>query len=153
FHLLIVWAVGWVLRLNRLKMYLAANISNPFVAPWLIAVEIQVGAWFWRGSFHPLDAHAIMATPLTVFGKDLLVGAFVVGGVLGSALMAATYAALRASDSTGAFADRARRASDRYLEASVPAWEFARSKLNYDPVYRAALRVDVLGTGGTLVDI
>ena len=29
FHLLLVWSVGWLLRLNRLKMYLAANISNP----------------------------------------------------------------------------------------------------------------------------
>ena len=36
FHLLICWAVGWLLGLNRVKMYLAANISNPFVAPWLL---------------------------------------------------------------------------------------------------------------------
>ena len=32
-HLLICWTVGFALGLNRLKMYLAANISNPFVAP------------------------------------------------------------------------------------------------------------------------
>ena len=36
FHLLLCLAVGWCLGLNRLKMYLAANISNPFVAPFLL---------------------------------------------------------------------------------------------------------------------
>ncbi len=153
FHLVLVWAVGWLLRLNRLKMYLAANISNPLVAPWLIVVEIQSGAWLRRGSFHSLNAHAIMTTPVSVFGLDLLAGALAVGGVLGAALTAATYAALRGSDRTGAFAELVRRASDRYLDTSILAWEFARSKLHHDPVYRAALRPDVIGTGGTLVDI
>ena len=153
FHLAIVWAVGWLLRLNRLKMYLAANISNPLVAPWLIVIEIQAGAWLRRGSFHPLDPRAIMATPPSVFGLDLLAGALFVGAVLGSLLTAATYGALRGSDRTGAFAELVRRASDRYLDTSVLAWEFARSKLHHDPVYRAALRLDVIGTGGTLVDI
>src|SRR5215203_5739740 len=44
FHLLMCWAVGTLFRLNQLKVYLAANISNPFVAPWLILAELQAGA-------------------------------------------------------------------------------------------------------------
>jgi len=44
-HLTICWLIGYVLGLNRLKMYFAANISNPFVAPWLVVVEVQAGAW------------------------------------------------------------------------------------------------------------
>ena len=45
--------------LNRLKMYLAANISNPFVAPVLLFSEIQIGAWLRRGAVHPLTLDAI----------------------------------------------------------------------------------------------
>ena len=32
-HLALCWGLGLALGLNRLKMYLAANISNPLVAP------------------------------------------------------------------------------------------------------------------------
>ena len=38
FHLLMCLAAGWLLRLNRLKLYVAANISNPLMAPLLILV-------------------------------------------------------------------------------------------------------------------
>ena len=40
FHLLLVWSVGWLLHLNRLKMYLAANISNPLLSPLLVLSEL-----------------------------------------------------------------------------------------------------------------
>src|SRR5436309_8714026 len=74
FHLLLCWIAGRLLGLNRLKMYLAANISNPFVAPWLVFAEVQTGAWLRRGSFHPLEREVIMSTGLAVFGLDALVG-------------------------------------------------------------------------------
>src|SRR5580693_2589264 len=59
FHLLMCWALGLALRVNRLKVYLAANISNPLVAPWLVLVEIEAGAWLRRGTFHALAPHTI----------------------------------------------------------------------------------------------
>ena len=46
FHLLLVAGIGWLLGLNRLRMYVAANISNPLFAPALIFAEIQLGAGF-----------------------------------------------------------------------------------------------------------
>src|SRR3954465_7637 len=67
-HLLICWTVGFALRLNRLKMYLPANVSNPFVAPWLIFAEVQAGAWLRRCSFHPLSRDTITSTGIGVFG-------------------------------------------------------------------------------------
>ena len=81
FHLLICGAVGTMLRLNRLKMYLAANISNPFVAPWLLFLEIQTGAWLRRGSFHPMSVEAVRP-PAWHPWRDLLVGSIAVGAVL-----------------------------------------------------------------------
>ena len=59
-HLLICWGLGLLLGLNRLKMYLAANISNPLVAPWLLFAEVQAGAWLRRGSFHALTREAVV---------------------------------------------------------------------------------------------
>src|SRR5215510_9660653 len=69
-HLAICWIVGLVLGLNRLKMYFAANVSNPFVAPWLVFAEVQVGALVRRGSFHPVTREYIASTGLKVFGVD-----------------------------------------------------------------------------------
>src|SRR5215470_2656007 len=64
FHLLLCWGTGAALGLNRFKMYLAANISNPLVAPWLIVAEVQTGAWLRRGSLHHLSREYIASTAL-----------------------------------------------------------------------------------------
>src|SRR4051794_22674887 len=53
-HLALCWLVGWGLKLNRLKLYLAAHVSNPLFAPTLVFVEIQIGAWLRRGAMHEL---------------------------------------------------------------------------------------------------
>ena len=152
-HLVICWTVGFALGLNRLKMYLASNISNPFVAPWLIFAEVQIGAWLRRGSFHSLSRQTVMSTGIGVFGIDALVGSLFVGGVLAVLAATGTYALVRGSGRDPLFADLVRRTSDRYLAGSITAWEFARGKLRMDPVYRAALSPDLLPPGGTLVDI
>jgi uncharacterized protein (DUF2062 family) len=153
FHLLMCWAVGSAFGLNRLKMYLAANISNPLVAPWLLFAELQAGAWLRRGSFHPLTLQAVKSTGAAVFGMDLLIGSLVVGGALASLAAAGTYAAVRSSGLDRHFAELVRRAADRYAGASITAWEFARGKLRGDPIYRATLCTEVLTSGGTLLDV
>src|SRR5689334_13692586 len=153
FHLLLCWLAGVALGLNRLKMYLAANISNPLVAPWLLFAEIQTGAWLRRGSFHPLTRDYIVSTGLTVFGIDAAVGSLFVGAVLGAVAAAGTYSLVRGSGADRPFAELVRRAADRFLDSSITAWEFARGKLRMDPVYRATLSSELLPSGGTLVDV
>ena len=37
------------------------------------------------------------------------------------------------------FAELVRLASDRYADAGIVAWEFARGKLRGDPIYRACV--------------
>ena len=73
-----------MLRLNRLKMYLAANISNPLMAPALLLIELQTGAWLRRRDFHDLTLEAFARPTRGVFGSDLLLGALVVGTVIGT---------------------------------------------------------------------
>ena len=52
-----------------------------------------------------------------------------------------------------AFTRLVREAGDRYLGSSVTAWEFARAKLQGDPVYRAVLTSGLLPPSGRLVDL
>src|SRR4029079_1377441 len=103
-HLAICWVVGFLLGLNRLKMYFAANVSNPFVAPWLVFAEVQVGAWLRRGSFHPVTREYIASTGLTVFGVDALVGSLLIGGVLAGLAAWGTYGLVRGSGEDRPFA-------------------------------------------------
>lgn len=153
FHLLLCWAAGTVLRLNRLKLYLAANISNPFMAPWLLLAEFQTGARLRNGAFHALSIDAVRAAGVGSIGLDLLLGSVVVGGVLAVIASGATYATVRASAGDADFMALVRRASDRYIVASITAWEFARGKLRGDPLYRATVFGRLLPSGGTLVDV
>jgi uncharacterized protein (DUF2062 family)/SAM-dependent methyltransferase len=153
FHLVICWAAGFVLRLNRLLMYLGANISNPLIAPFLIFSELQAGALLRRGTLQSLTLAAIRGTDAWSFGFDYLLGAAIVGAVLGSVAAAGTYAALRGPSNDPVFATLIQRASAPYVSTSVTAWEFARGKLRSDPMYRAALCGNLLPSGRALVDV
>jgi uncharacterized protein (DUF2062 family) len=153
FHLVLVWCVGWLLRLNRLKMYLAANISNPLFSPLLVLAELQAGAWARRHALHDLSLAAIRSTDVWVYAGDLLLGSLIVGTTLGSAVAAATYATAGAARRRDPLARLWERASDPYLEHGITAWEFARGKLRGDPLYRATVAAGLLRDGGTLVDV
>jgi uncharacterized protein (DUF2062 family)/2-polyprenyl-3-methyl-5-hydroxy-6-metoxy-1,4-benzoquinol methylase len=160
FHLIICVVVGWLFRLNRLKLYLAANISNPFVAPWLLFAELQTGSWLRRGHVHEISLDTLRTTGVAGLGADLLIGSVVVGAVLAALAGWGTYATMRGAAGDRPFVDLVRRASDRYVEMSITAWEFARGKLRHDPVYRASVCDRLLApargdgqAGGTLVDV
>jgi uncharacterized protein (DUF2062 family)/SAM-dependent methyltransferase len=153
FHLALCWVVGTIFRLNRLKVYLAANISNPLLAPWLLFTELQIGAWLRHGRFQAITLSAIRETGAVAVGADLLIGSLVLGAVLAIGAAAATYFMVRSSPADRGFVEIVRRASDRYVGTSVTAWEFARGKLRGDPLYRAALFDGLLPSGGTLIDV
>jgi SAM-dependent methyltransferase len=153
FHLLLCWITGWLFGLNRLKTYLAANISNPLVAPTLLFTELQTGAWLRRGAFHALTLQTAKTTDLSVFALDILAGSLALGATLGAALGLVTYLSIRGTVNDAVFLDLVHDASDRYTTASITAWEFARGKLRGDPLYRATVCGALLPSGGTLVDI
>ncbi|MEO8678353.1 MAG: DUF2062 domain-containing protein [Vicinamibacterales bacterium] len=153
FHLLICWGLGTLLGLNRLKLYLAANVSNPIVAPFLLLGELQTGAWLRSGTVYPFAIQTLRTADPWVFGGDLLAGSLVVGGLLAALAAAVTYALVRDRSKDVLFAALVKRASDRYVSASIVGWEFAHGKLNSDPVYETVLGGELLPSGGTLVDI
>jgi uncharacterized protein (DUF2062 family)/SAM-dependent methyltransferase len=151
FHLALCWGIGRLLRLNRLKVYLAANISNPFFAPFLVSAEIQVGALLRRGRMHEVSFEAMKATDPWVFGSDLVIGSLAVGTLLGIVGAAFTYSVTRSQDPF--FVELVESAADRYLGQSLLAWEYGRSKLFRDPIYKTLVCDGVMPSGGTLVDV
>jgi uncharacterized protein (DUF2062 family)/SAM-dependent methyltransferase len=152
-HLLLVVAVGRLLGLNRMRMYIAANISNPFFAPMLILSEIQAGAFLQRGETHDLTLAALRATDPWTFGTDLVIGSVVVGMAIGLGMAALTWASVASAPPLVAHLVRVfDLAAYRFLEIGVTAWEFARAKLRRDPIYAAALAA-LPQSGSTLVDV
>ena len=152
FHLVLVWFVGWLLHLNRLKMYVAANISNPLLSPVLILTEIQTGAWARQHEVHELSLAAIRETNAWVYGLDLLIGSVIVGTILGLVVAAITLATTSTARGDS-FAALWERASEPYLPLSIVAWEFARGKLPADPIYRVTTGTGLLRGGKTLIDV
>lgn len=151
-HLGLCWLVGVVCRLNRLKMYLAANVINPLVLPPLFYAEVQAGAFVRRGEFRALSWEMVKPDHIWTFGGDLVIGSVVVGMIVGAIGGFVTYVARRpAADPF--FQLLLRRASDRYLDSGITAWEFARGKLSGDPVYAAVLGTELPAARGTLLDV
>jgi uncharacterized protein (DUF2062 family) len=151
FHLVLALLFGWLFGLNRFKVYLAANISNPIVAPVLFALEIQIGSWLRSGTF--LSAARLEEVRLQGLAVDILLGSVVVGSIL--AIMGAllTYWGSGARSGTPEETALVTAAAERYLTAGFAAWEFARSKLRLDPVYLQVLRDGRLPPTGMLIDL
>jgi uncharacterized protein (DUF2062 family) len=152
FHLLICYGVGRVAGLNRLKMILASNISNPLFSPFLVLSELQIGSWVRRGTFHDLTLEAMRRTQAWSFGADLLLGSLVVGCVLGLLTATITYMTGRSRHSDGEFAELRRRAADPYLQAGIVAWELARARLRSDLIYRRIASAGFV-PDGTVIDM
>lgn len=152
-HLPLSYATALLFGVSRLTVYIAANISNPFVLPFLVLAEVQAGALISRGHVHSLDVQALRGTDPWRFGSDLLIGAVVVGAVLGGAAAALAYTSSRARRRPDPFDELAMAAADGYLATTITGWEFGRAKLRADPVYRRVLLGGVLPGGSVLVDV
>jgi 2-polyprenyl-3-methyl-5-hydroxy-6-metoxy-1,4-benzoquinol methylase len=152
FHLGLCLAAGWLFGLNRLKLYLAANLVNALVLPAVLFAEVQAGSLLRRGAVYPLSLSAFGALDPWLFGLDLALGTLVVGGAIGAVGGLLTFAVLGRSDRDPGFSALVKRAADRYLHA-VMAWQFARGKLRHDPVYRAVVASGLLPQRGHLVDV
>jgi uncharacterized protein (DUF2062 family)/SAM-dependent methyltransferase len=135
FHFFICVGVAWALRLNQPTTYLAANISNPLVAPFLIFGAIQIGQRLLVGRWLPLSLAELHARGGATFFKSWLLGSVVLGGTLGFVGSGITYAAVdfwrvHRSPLEPVF----RWVEGRYADAAVR--RFVSSKLRRDPVFR-----------------
>lgn len=153
FHLALCVVFARLFRLNQLLTYLAAHISLPGLAPFLVLVEIQAGRLL-RGApllaLRPADLRQIDPWQ---FAADLLVGSAVVGAVLAVAFALPTLHIARQWRKAPEIHALLERTAYRYLDAGLFHWEFVRGKLRYDPVYFSLLRTGLLPPEGRLVDL
>jgi uncharacterized protein (DUF2062 family) len=92
FHWLIVIAVCVPLRLDTGVAYLAANISLPFIVPFITLAELETGALVLHGRLLSLAPSQVKTMALGRLAAELAVGtaiAATAGGALGGAI---TYA-------------------------------------------------------------
>jgi uncharacterized protein (DUF2062 family)/2-polyprenyl-3-methyl-5-hydroxy-6-metoxy-1,4-benzoquinol methylase len=157
-HFVLVLAVCVPLRLDAILSYLAANISNPLLAPFLIFSEVEAGSFLLTGRFAVFDVAQARATGALGFAQQLFVGSLLVGALL--ALLGFAIAWLvasrrprvttpaLASDSFEAALERTRA---RYATAPIGDRYYVAGKLAFDPVFRL---IDGLGGNfGRVLDL
>jgi len=58
-HLAMCLVAGWVFGLNRVKLYLAANLIGIPLMPPVLFAELQIGSWLRRGHAYPISMDAL----------------------------------------------------------------------------------------------
>ncbi|WP_394826992.1 DUF2062 domain-containing protein [Pendulispora albinea] len=151
-HLVLVFAICMPLRLDVPIAYVAANISLPFIAPFLTIAEIEIGARVLTGEFLPLlSREAMLAHGVTPFLKEIAVGTLLFSPMMAALGGGITYVMVRASrgwtkddDRADAFEAVALRVAERYARGRKFTRGYVQSKMRRDPVVRAVL---ALGQG------
>jgi uncharacterized protein (DUF2062 family) len=136
-HLALCLVVCVPRRLDSVLAYLAANISNPFVAPFLITLEVEIGSLLLTGQHAAFDLERARETGIAGFFQQAAVGSVLVGGALallgGMLAFALARPALRKSPEVARDA-AIRRTIDRYRGARFADRMYVAGKLQQDPV-------------------
>ena len=150
-HLVLVLAVCVPLRLDAVLAYLAANISNPFFAPFLIFSEVELGAYLADGRFVAFDVAHARAAGASGFARYLFAGSLAVGAALAvvgfglSWLVAKRRSRDDASHGETAFNDAVERTLSRYRTAAASDRYYVAGKLAFDPMFRPMADLGELG--------
>jgi uncharacterized protein (DUF2062 family) len=91
-HLLIVIAVCVPLRLDTGVAYLAANISMPFLAPFITFAEVEAGALLLHGKFMAIGPSDLEAAGIGTLVAELACGTALLAPATGALGGAVTYA-------------------------------------------------------------
>jgi SAM-dependent methyltransferase len=163
-HFWLVIAVCVPLRLDAALAYVAANISLPFVAPFLLLAEVEIGSWATTGHGMALTVDDVKSRALGEMLRQVVVGTAIfapaiaaVGGGLAFGIAAR---ARRRRPHRGpppvlgaggaGESDAVERVARRYAEGRRATYHYVRSKLASDPV---AERVASMGDLGEVIDV
>ncbi len=153
FHLALALVVARVLGLSRVKMMAACMISNPFLAPFLVWAEFQVGSRLLRGRWRPVLPGDSGFPGLGELGMDLIVGSLVVGLVLG-ALGALIVWLLVPKGPVEAYRRQVvERAAHRFLAIGYREWWRTRRELCRHPDLALRAGRGDFAPGGAFLDL
>jgi SAM-dependent methyltransferase/uncharacterized protein (DUF2062 family) len=152
-HLAMCLVAGWLFGLNRVKLYLAANLIGIPLMPFVLFAELQIGSWVRRGHGYPISLDAIGSIVPWHFAADLLIGSVFLGALVGGVFGVLTFMTLGRAMRDPIFNALVKVASDRYLGSGITAWEFARAKLRNDPVYRQVITTGLIAPDSRVMDV
>ncbi len=155
-HFFLCLFFAYLLRLNQVIVYGAANISIPPLVPLIGGLSIEVGEFLLHGRWLAPDRQAFRDTALWAlcwrFFSSWLLGGVIVGGSIGLVAGGVTYLVLRrrgrvkaglpgpVRDEPHSAPLRAiERARGRYAKEPRRFRYYARMKYRMDPCYRAVL--------------
>jgi uncharacterized protein (DUF2062 family) len=156
-HFVLVLAVCLPLRLDAVLSYLAANISNPLVAPFLIVAEVEVGSYLTSGRFVGFDVARARENGAAGFAQQLFVGSLSLGALLALVgfalawLVASRFRGRAEEQAPDAFEAAASRTRDRYTAAPRAHRYYVAGKLAFDPVGK--LLAELPGRFGRVLDL
>jgi 2-polyprenyl-3-methyl-5-hydroxy-6-metoxy-1,4-benzoquinol methylase len=156
-HFVLVLAVCLPLRLDAVLAYLAANISNPLLAPFLIVSEVEAGAYVTTGRFVAFDTAQAKAVGAAGFAEHLFVGSALLGALLAGLgfgvawLVASRRTATRSPVPDDTFEMALSRTRARYETAPRGDRYYVAGKLAFDPVCQLAAELD--GGLGRVLDL
>ncbi|HEV8244759.1 MAG TPA: DUF2062 domain-containing protein, partial [Polyangiaceae bacterium] len=81
-HLPLCIGACLLLRLDAVVAYLAANISNPLLAPFLISAEVEIGSWLLTGQLVSFDVERARRVGVSGFIAQAAVGGVALGALL-----------------------------------------------------------------------
>lgn len=149
-HFPLCLAITLPLSLDLVLAYLAANVSNPLFAPFLVYAEVQVGALLLDGHFAPFSLEHARAAGVTGFLTQALVGSLAVGTTLGLVGAAITLLVVRRERPPRPMLldDALSKTLARYARAPRRDRVYLASKLFSDPLY-----LELAQTGESLGDV
>ena len=140
FHLWIVLAVCLPLGLDAPVAYVAANISLPFIAPFLSLAEIEIGARILNGEWLGLTRATLVEHGIRPFLREIVVGTIVFApltGFVGGLVTFAVGSLFRKTPASDSFEACVDRVAARYARGSKFTRGYVSSKMSADPVVRA----------------
>lgn len=142
-HLPICVAVSMLFGLNKVTTYLAANVSNPLMAPFLVFGGVQLGERVLRGRFLSMSVTQLERVGPGRFFASWWLGSVLLGlilAVVGAVVTWAATARRRRREQEVRDADpflrAAKSTTERYLPLGRFAHGYVKKKLVADPVYR-----------------
>jgi uncharacterized protein (DUF2062 family)/trans-aconitate methyltransferase len=133
-HFVLCLAICVPLRLDLIVAYLAANVSNPLIAPFLVTLEVEVGSLLLAGRTVSFDVERARQIGVFGFFGQAALGSVVVGTALAS--IGAFVTSLLVSDKAAhsALAEARRRTRAHYRHVPPADRMYVSIKLQTDPV-------------------
>lgn len=156
FHLPLVIAVCLPLGLDTPVAYLAANISLPFIAPFLTMAEIEIGSKITTGAWLDITREGLRQYGIKPFLRQIIVGAIVFSPMMASVGAALTFAIaslFRKAPLPDSFEGVVDRVADRYAHGSKFTRGYVRSKMNGDPVVKTLFDLSKTNSFGEVADV